>query len=293
MKRFIVSLCVLFSAVWFCSAKADAITEFCPARVERVTSGVAGGAPSATFSYELNAKTPRNIVDASIVADTDHGWFRWRLGAVPMPMVSEKVWTNTGSYTHAFAQSPRLEVSFPEPLLVRHAWITSAQASDETVLGWGSKGEFACQVPTFSDRGAKTVELARSQSRAAAASPPPASAAQAPASGVAAAATPTTLPFDSIDCALPFHQATVTMAVSPDYPMIARESGVSGTVMVDIALDEQGHIIDASIYSGSGYGPLDVAAVKAAQKSSYAGAVSYCQMVRGEYLFTATFGRGP
>jgi TonB family protein len=169
--------------------------------------------------------------------------------------------------------------------------VASARATDEAVLGWGNIGEFSCQVPIFENRGAKDAEVARMQSRAVAATPAPSpEAPQAAATGAVAVALPATAPFDSVaDCPVPFKEATVAAAVSPDYPESARELGYSGTVYVDVALNGRGQIIDTSIYVGSGSPQFDAAALRAARRSEYTGGVSYCQHVRGEYVFVATF----
>lgn len=284
--------CVLF----FGATKADAMAEFCPARVTGVQSSGGPDVPSATYSYVLDAKTARTVNDAAIVADTDHGWYRWNVANVPLRMTSL-----TGShpspgggsvaYTLNIARSDRQQVEFPETLYVRHAWITSARSDDESVMGWGKRGEYACEVPTFPNRGLNAAELARPQARKAPPVPQPSGTASAlpPAADGAARAVPTSMPFDSIDCATPFREVRVTEAVSPDLPSVAAGLPAVTSVIVDIASDERGHLLDASVFSSSGYPALDRAGLRAARMSSYSGAVSYCQNVQGEYLFTASF----
>jgi TonB family protein len=282
------------AALFACASRADAITEFCPARLDQMqpASGPRDSA-AAAYSYELRAKTPRHLEDASIIADTDHGWYRWAVSGVEMAPFQQTLLENrAGSILWPAARSPRLSVAFPEPLVVRHAWVTSARATDEAVLGWGDIGEFSCQVPIFENRG-KDVEIARAQSRAVAATSAPSpspGAPQAAAAGAEAVAIPATVPFDSVaDCPVPFKEAAVATAVAPDYPDSARESGYSGTVYVDVALTGRGQIIDTSIYVGSGSPQFDAAALRAARRSEYTGGTSYCQHVRGEYVFVATF----
>jgi TonB family protein len=294
MKRWIVTLCVLVSALCFGAAKADAMAEFCPATVASVESTGGADVPSAEYSYVLDAKTARTVADAAIVADTDHGWYRWRVANLPLQMTSQ-AGTHRGpagmvNYTSKFARSERQLVVFPEVLSVRHAWITSARSDDESVLGWGKVGEFACEVPAFPNRGVGTAELARSQSHKATPSPAPAGPALAAPADGAVRAIATSLPFDSIDCVTPFRDVRVTGAVSPDYPSILRGNAPGrNSVILDVASDEQGHVLDVSVFAGSGFAQFDAAAMRAARQSSYSGAVSYCQQVKGEYLFTATF----
>jgi TonB family protein len=289
MKRTIVGLCVFLAGLWFGATKADAMTEFCPATVESIESSAGSNVPSTEYSYELNAKTSRSVADASIIADTDHGWYKWSIADVAMPAKTESVTTGNKTYQHEFAQSSRLQVVFPDTLLLRHAWITTAKANYESVAGWEKIGETACEVPTYNNRGVHTAELARAQSRKATPSPPPAGREPSAASSGAARAVPTTMPFDSIDCDASFRQATVTAASRPDFPPMLRDSGLSGTVLIAVAVDRDGHLIDASVYASSGFPAFDSAGLRAARMSSYSGPISYCQKVRGEYLFNATF----
>jgi TonB family protein len=289
MKRTIVGLCLLLAGLGFGAAKADAMTEFCPATVESIESSAGSNVPSAEYSYELNAKTARSVADASIIADTDHGWYKWSVADVAMPITTESVTTGNKTYQHKFAQSNRLQVVFPDALLVRHAWITRAKANYESVAGWEKVGESACEVPTYNNRGVHTAELARAQSRKATPSPSPAGREPFTAPAGVARAVSTSMPFDSIDCDVPFRQATVTAASHPDFPPMLRDSGLSGTVLIAVAVDEDGHLIDASLYASSGLPAFDSAGLRAARLSSYSGPISYCQKVRGEYLFNATF----
>jgi hypothetical protein len=276
------------------TARSNAMAEFCPGRVAAVESSAGAGAPSTEFSYVVDAKTARTLDDAAIVADTDHGWYRWSIANVPLQMTSQAA-SHQGpagmvNYTYRFAQSPRQLVAFPEALLVRHAWITSARSDDETVIGWGKRGEFACEVPTFPNRGIDAAELARPQSRKATPSPAPAGSALPPLADGAVRAMPTSMPFDSMDCDTPFREVRVTDAVIPEYPPLLRGNvSEPASVLVDIAADEQGHLIDASVFAASGYPAFDSAGLRSARLSSYSGAISYCQKVRGEYIFTATF----
>jgi TonB family protein len=287
MKRCIVALCALFAVLWFGAAKADAAAEFCPASVETIEPSGAAGVSSAEYSYELNAATSRTIADATLIADTDHGWYRWTVAGVVLPAAKATETTARKTYTIDFAQSDRLHVAFPEALLVRHAWITSARATDENVLGWEKRGEFACMVPAYSSRGAWTAELERPQSRRSIPPPRPLGAASSTPVG-AAQAVPTAIPFDSIDCDVPFRQATVTAPQIPDYPDSQRGSGVSATSLVAVGINEKGDMIEASVYAGSN-AAFDQSALRAARMSSYSAPISYCQKVRGLYLFTATF----
>jgi outer membrane biosynthesis protein TonB len=280
MKRAIATLSVLFVALWLGAARADALTEFCPASVENIESSGLKGSPSTEYSYDLNADIVRTIADASIIADTDHGWYRWSLSNVPLAAATTTEVTPKKTYTRDYAKSDRLFVAFPDALLVRHAWITTARTTGDGV---------ACLVPAYKDRGVDTAELERAQARKATPPPKPVGHAATPFPAGVAQAVPTSIPFDNIDCDVPFRQATVTAAQVPDYPTSERGGTSVSTTLVAVAVDEKGNSIDPWVYATSGSAAFDRSALRAARMSSYSAPISYCQKVRGVYLFTATF----
>jgi hypothetical protein len=278
IARALVLLSFSVAAFAVCASPAGATTEFCPAHVAQIRA-IDGddGTPASAFRYVIGAITPRQIGAASVIADTDHGWYAWSIADVPI------VATSTGRY------SPWLGVTFPEPLTIRHAWITSAKATSVTGFGWETLGTFDCEVPAFSRRGIDDAPVAREQTRRPNASP----ASSAPPSSAnpqrAMAVDP---PFASLDCAIPFRQATVKEAFSPDFPRVAMQNPPPGnlaTSRIVVYIDEQGHLVDSAIYDSSGSAPLDLAALRAARRSTYVQAISYCQNVRGTYVFNATF----
>lgn len=59
---------------------------------------------------------------------------------------------------------------------------------------------------------------------------------------------------------------TCTIA-RPDYPALSRHNGESGSVLVQLVIDVQGHIEDALLRSSSGHPRLDQAALQAARAS--------------------------
>jgi TonB family protein len=274
------------TVLWFGTARADAMAELCPASLQRMEPSIGGRyEASPAFTYELQAITKRTIDDATVIADTDHGWYRWTVADIALPMTAEIVSGRLVKYTEKFAQSARLEVVFPEPLLVYHAWVLSAKSGDETTLGWAARGEVTCQVPAFEGRLPNKAAAAQAPAPIPSGSPTPPPTLGTPAKAIAAVT-----PFDTVECAVPFKKPTVTYAQAPDYPDSARESTINaGVVYVEVALDEEGRLLDASIYAGSGNSALDLSGLRAARKSTYSGAVSYCEKVRGQFLFTATF----
>ncbi|MCM2272604.1 MAG: energy transducer TonB [candidate division Zixibacteria bacterium] len=57
--------------------------------------------------------------------------------------------------------------------------------------------------------------------------------------------------------------------VKPDYPSIARQAGLEGTVIVKVLVDKNGAVRDAKVARSSGYAALDNAAIGAAFKNTY------------------------
>jgi Gram-negative bacterial TonB protein C-terminal len=294
-RRIVIAACALLAVLWFGAAKADALTEFCPAVVANVESIGGADVPSTEFSYVLDAKTARTVDDAAIIAETDQGWFQWSVANVALQKTSETEARRgpTGvmlTYTHVLARSGRQMVVFPGAVFVRHAWITSARSSDETLIGWGKQGEFACGIPAFPNHGIGAGELTHVKSRTATAVPAPVESALPPLSDGVVRALPASIPFEGVECATPFREVRVTVPISPNYPSLLRGSVHADTsVIVDVAVDEDGHVLDTALRAGSGYGAFDTEGLRVARASTYSGAVSYCQKVQGEYIFTATF----
>ncbi len=100
---------------------------------------------------------------------------------------------------------------------------------------------------------------------------------------------PTPTPTPKAACAQPHVDAAVTHAVEPEYPEVARQQGLTGTTQVKVTLAENGAVIDAQVYASSGSTALDVAAIAAAKRSSFAPEIDDCRQHAGSYLFRAEF----
>jgi hypothetical protein len=261
-----------------CSAAARASVEFCPA-VASVPApiGAPFGAASTRYAYDLTAQTPRGV-DANLIADTDNGWYRWNVSAISLTTVKRYAHDPPGyhlppSLPYTIASSPTLSVTFPVPVVVRHAWIESALAVGDPSLQWNGKNLAPCEVPAFESAQDKTPDPDVAPSPAALA-PAVASAAQAP--------------FDIGYCALKFADSTVIRPARPQYDGWGDPSVYGYAATIATALDPSGHLIDAWVYAGSGSAAFDRAALRAARDSTYVGAVSYCRPVSSRYLFIAS-----
>jgi protein TonB len=91
-------------------------------------------------------------------------------------------------------------------------------------------------------------------------------------------------------CETPHVQAALEKMAEIEYPESQREAGITGVVDVEVALSADGAITGVSIYRSSGHLPLDQAALRVAQESTYAPEELDCKDVPGTYLLHVTFG---
>jgi hypothetical protein len=267
--RILLTCAILGAACLFCCGKAPAITELCPATLGPLQAA----STSSTFSYDVRALTPRTV-DATIVADTDAGWYAWSVGGVRLHVAQIAM---RGSPSPRAAQSDPMVVEFPSPVRIHHAWIATAAAPGETIFGWGASGVVACDVPEYASRDEAPAAPAKT--------PPLAASVPVPARATAMAA-----PFSFV-CAVPFAPSAVTAAVKPMLPSGAFSPGDNpAAVVIDVALDARGIPYDTWIGASSGAVPgFAQSAISAARSSEYRGAVSYCQPVKSIYLFRLDF----
>ncbi|HEY2474033.1 MAG TPA: hypothetical protein VGI19_04445 [Candidatus Cybelea sp.] len=250
------------------SAAARAAVEFCPAKAGvPFPVGTAFGTPSAHYAYDLTALTPRTVY-VTLIADTDHGWYRWDLSGIALTNVKRYIHnyprdaTRLPDLPYTVAASPTLAVDFPVPVTVRHAWVASV-----------GKNRSPCDVPAFDSAKDKEPEVD--------VSPTPST------SYTPAVATSTQAPFEIGYCALKFANSTVVRPVRPNPTSVDPSYGRAAIIAT--ALDPNGYLTDAWVYDSSGNAAFDHAALLAAKASTYVGAVSYCRPVRSTFLFMATF----
>jgi hypothetical protein len=236
---------------------AAALSEFCPVSVEYSPAlpATANG-QSAALVFELWARAPRTILSATIVADTDGGWYTWDVKNVPLSTL--KTWS----------QSQSLVADFPNPVFVRHAWATKARASGDA-FGWEALGEVACGVPGY-----LSAALRAAKPR--------------PVIGLPHVSATAIAPLYSTDCPHPFAAAAVVHPVQPVYPMFVIK-GASYSSQVEVAVGDHDNLLDAWVYKSSKNPAIDASALAASKASTYRSATSYCQKADADYLFRADF----
>lgn len=266
------------SAAALCVRSADAATEFCPAQL--VSALPSSPVASAWYYYRLRALGPR-VVEGTIVADTDAGWFRWKQQAVQLTRTTYTMIARRYRARFVSAASPVLTVDFPQPVAVRHAWLISAKAHDDRTFNWDARGEVTCDPADFASLDTPGPDVMERTPNANDPTPAPAP--------PMTTAVPSSAPFPPATCAQPFVVATVTKAEQPDYPISLRNDPPAGVSVIYVAVDSAGRLADAWIFKSSGYPSMDYEALIAARRSQYAPPISYCRPVGGTYLFQADF----
>ena len=117
--------CVVPAAFASCCAAARAETDFCPASVQAIkpAGSPAPAGPATQFRYALGARSERVVESASMIADTDRGWYAWNVADIP---IGKNL------------RSDSLRVTFPQELTIRHAWVTAAALSTKTEFPWNA-----------------------------------------------------------------------------------------------------------------------------------------------------------
>ena len=245
-------------------ARAQAYTQFCPAElgIAPIVRGSESGAQSAEFASWLWAGGPRTVLKASLVADTDHGWYVWDVADLTLSSKSAR-----GLY------STPVVVKFPQPLAIRHAWVSRVRSSGDPRFDGTTDGDVDCDPPAYPGPLPKATSAPRK-------------AASIPDTAQTVSAVQVAAPVAS-DCAHPFASATVTHPVQPIFPLLVASS--TYTAQVTVAVGDRDDLLDSWIYKTSGDAAIDQSALRAARASSYASAVAYCRKVKGFYLFRADF----
>ena len=207
--------------------------------------------------FGLFANSPRRIVSAEIIADTDGGWYTWKVTDVALTL------RTTGD-----GESTRQVATFDKPVFVRHVWVLQARASGDPTYGWDSRGEVTCGIPSFGR-----------------ASYPPMKAQIADGfPHVLATAIP---PPYGASCRHPFAEATVVRPVRPVMPPFLAPGSYSS--QIEVAVGDQDNLVDAWVFKPSVSEAVNASALAAARASDYQSAVSYCQKADGYYIFRADF----
>lgn len=276
--RLLLLAAFLTASFLFSVAQARAAIEFCPASLMiKPVEAASQDQPAVLYGAILKALGPR-IVTATLVFDTDKGWFS---ASAPATALTEKQYHYTGPYRtaiHSDWNSPVFYVKFPAAVHITNSWISKANTQACYPSPPAPKG-LTPSSPVQKPRGDYTLDPKDEDQID---NPP------APASEVILAQK--TVPPYHAACANAFRDGSITNAVSPDPGDDARMHGLSGTAYVEIDINANGTLADSWVWLSSGEAVLDNAVLWAAQHSTYENAMAYCEAVPSHYLFKATFG---
>jgi periplasmic protein TonB len=93
----------------------------------------------------------------------------------------------------------------------------------------------------------------------------------------------------TVSCTAPDSDARPTYLAEAEWPLIAQEMRLTGTAYVRVHLDSSGALSQAEIARTSGAGVLDLAAIRAVEKSTFRPAIVDCSPASGTYIIIVDF----
>jgi len=273
MKRVYVVAAVLLCAL-LGAGRAEAAVELCPAAASAMHPLDGDAKAATTFGFDLDALSAETV-SGTIAVETDKGWFEVPFGPTAVAKLVEDYSDPAISFRAANYASGAIYARFPGPVEVKRAFVLRI-STDDTVFQWPSKGGISCEFEH--DFGQRHEGRDGWPRRAELFTLP---------TGASPIAAAPSSAFSNLPCAKPFVQASVTTAIPPNFPLIARESG-NATVIEAVELDAHGSVI-ATWFVTPPSMDLDRAADIAARRSAYAPAISFCRPVPSVSRFQATF----
>lgn len=287
LRAFLTLAVVASVTLAFGSTRAQAMIEFCPARlVSWAPAGEASDAPrsrptllASDYTFRLQAYSSR-IVSGTVAIGTDTGWYQVTVPATPLSVhvVDYRSDSQRGETTNF--RTTLLQVHFPSAVHVAEVFLAQATAIHDGPFGWEPRGSVTCDPV-----GDPHVDAARR----------PASHhhdrltltfvdRSDPSERPIALAPPTRLdPPTGLDCPVPFADARVTTLRQPG--RLDNSEYVQGVANVTVAIDARGTAVDAWLQIPSPSRAVDKTAIEAAMRTRYQPAVAFCRNVPGIYTF--------
>jgi len=257
--------CTLFA---LSTARASAITEFCPAELHiRAVGATSKTQSNSLYGVALSALNARTAT-ATLAFDTDAGWFT---AAVPPIQLAEKHHSFViGS--HPFTRSDWVSavtyVRFPSSVRIKNSWVSSANGQtcfpsvpapkdEESLNTRGIRLDWAdeTQLGTPPDTTAVVISAQKSA------------------------------PLYATTCKSPFRDGSMTATAPLQLPAYPKVPDMLSVVVVEVVINSDGSLGDAYVWGPSGDFALDSSALRAARLSKYENAIAYCQPVPSRYLF--------
>lgn len=264
--------------------KAEASkVEFCPARLDYYH--YFSGANDGLVAFYVAAESARSV-SANVIVQGSSSWYTFQLqNAALLPDLAHYR-SHTVRFDRILYHTKPMYVRFPAGERIVRWWIYDATSLGDTVFGWDKRGDFTClPEPDALVRG-KFPPLSNPVERVNGIDDleqlPGPSDAILPAYKIAP-------PSDMTKCAAPFVPATVVRAMSPLYPRSVGRLNATVTVEIEVAINANGSLAGAWVYTPSGIPDIDAAALRAAEISKYQPGLAMCRPAPGNYLFRADF----
>lgn len=270
----------LLFAMQCANARADK-AEFCPARLSQYHAF--SGANDVLIAFYVSAESSRSV-SANAIVQGVNGWYTFAFHDVALDADQAQYRSSTVRFDRTLYHSKPLYVRLPPGERIVRWWIYDAIATGDTVFGWDKRGDVTCLPPPETD--AKIQPKADPPKRINA----PDDLAHLPSAGEAilrSYAIPA--PADLTECARPFVAASVVHAFQPLWPRSVPRLSEAVTSEIEIAVNANGTLAGAWVYTPSGYPDLDLEALRAAELSKYRGGIALCRPAPGMYLFRADF----
>ncbi len=271
MRLLLFTVLLFGSALGMAAAQtADSVFEVCP-----VYEGDMGRVAPSIYGFDVEAPTAR-IASGTLAIETNRGWYRLPFGPVTLAKAIRHYTDGTGyASTDENYRSAIFYVSFGRPLEIMNWWVEKG-ASDTS--DWKTEGEFTCYPRVRPDPSSPYYfRMAAAELLPYTMIPPRARPLRA---------TPVP-PIERTDSAEPFADATTDKQVNPTYPFDAAMPPGESVIIVTIL--PSGNVGSARVFKSSGNVAFDIAAIQAAEASTYKPRIAYCRPTIGDYLFKVTY----
>jgi hypothetical protein len=266
-----------------CEKAAAAIVEFCPARMD--AAHVFGGSYDGLIAFYVAAESARSV-SANVIAQGESGWYTFQFQNAAIVADLAHFRSHTVRFDRTLYHTKRMYVRFPAAERIVRWWIYDATSLGDTAFGWDQRGDYICLPQPDAYPNVKRAPLPdppiRTNDSGDLLVPPGPS-------DTILASYKTAAPADIAKCDKAFVPATVVRAISPVYPRSVRGLAVSVTSEIEVAINANGSLAGAWVYTPSGIPDIDAAALRAAEISTYRAGVAMCRPAPGTYLFRADF----
>lgn len=234
-----------------------------------------GRVSAEVYGFDVEAPTARTA-SGTLAIETNRGWYRLPFGPVTLSKATRHYTDGKGyASTVTNFRSGIFFADFARPVEILNWWVEKGQSDTND---WKSEGQFSCYPPVRPD------PLSPYNFRMAPNELVPYTVIPAATRLLRAQLVP---PIERTDCAAPFADASVKKQVSPKYPfdtaMPPGETDITVTILPD------GSVGHAAVFKSSGIDAFDIAAVQAAEESTYNPRIAYCRPTIGVYLFKVFF----